>query len=376
MSLSGIKQVDSVMLGRMISDCIKSGRNLIIFGPAGSGKTEISIHTTHTVGIPNHHGKFHDHIYLNLSVCTPPELVGLPQIEDGVSKYALPGYMPTDRTHEHDMVMIVDEIDKADSDLQNPMLEMFQFKSINGTKLKIKSVIATANLPDEGAFSRPLSTALANRCQMVQLHVNSKEWVDWAATKAINSLVVGYISRNGVWLTKRSHKEDNTAYCQPSPRAWTNAAMALDSIGKIDTSDKVEYGILQVASYVGEPAAVGFATYIEHAHKFEPIVEEIIKKGATSTTLEDANVEFVVSLMALGRLSSFMGDNYAKRTDKDVKEEAARLFRNVYGWFTKAKVAREIVLGSLRSTMSLKQYSEYDLIRLKELQEIYQAMER
>lgn len=372
MSLSGIKEVDSVMLHRMLVDCIKNGRNLIIFGQAGSGKTEISIDATRSTPRSNPQSNF-EHIYLNLSVCTPPELVGLPQIEDGVSTYALPRYMPTDKTHKDSMVMIVDEIDKADSDLQNPMLEMFQFKSINGTKLNIQSVIATANLPDEGAFSRPLSTALANRCQMVRLEVNAKKWTEWAANAGINPLVVGYISKNGIELTKRHFKDDNTAYCQPSPRSWVNAAKALDSIGKIDSEDKVAYATLQVATYVGEPAALGFSNYIENAHKFEPIVEEILRKGKSAKP-ESAHVEFVISLMALGRLSNFLAENYDKRSNKDVREQAAQLFKNVYGWFNSVGVSRETVLGSVRSTMNLKNYTDFDLIKLKEIQEIYQSI--
>lgn len=370
MSLSGIRSVDSVMLRRVMRDCIVNGRNLIVFGPAGSGKTEIALNTIHETKIPNS-SLTYNHVYLNLSVCTPPELVGLPQIEDGVSSYALPRYMPTEKTTENKVVMLVDELDKADTDLQNPMLETFQFRSINGTKLMVQSVIATANLPDEGAFSKPLSSALANRCQMVRLEVNSEKWVDWAGSVGTNPLISAYILKNGSALSKRTFKEDATAYCQASPRSWTMAAKALDSVGRI-TTDNMEYAILQVASYVGDQNATSFAVYIEYAIKFEPLVDEIVNKGV-ATPPKQADEMFVVSTMALNRLTSWMTNNRSSHDKKETREKAAEMFKRVYGWLNKEKIPREIILGAVRSNVQVKDYSDFDLIRLKEVQEMYNS---
>lgn len=383
--LSGIREIDTKTYRRLVRDAIINGRNLLVLAPAGSGKTEIALDTISRtlypganvgVDIEEHPelATYYDNRYLNLSVCTPPELVGLPEIKDGVSVYAPPEYMPVEGRTEGNrkVVMVVDELDKADTDLQNPMLETFQFRSINGTKLAVQSIIATANMPDEGAFSKPISTALANRCQIFKLKVNPDQWIEYASTRGLNPLVAGYIAENPADLTKRYNVADNTAYCQPSPRSWTNAAIALDTVGEIRNEDDIEYAHLQVASYVGDNAAQGFRMFLEYSHKVSPLVADILAGRKLKKEDIQPSMVLVLSLMVCGKLTSKVNANMAAMKEKkDIYKEYAAMAKNVFTFFQSGAVPMETILAALRSTASPQFFTDSGLIAVSEVREVY-----
>lgn len=392
--LSGIMEIDTVTYMRIIRDSILGGRNVLVLAPAGSGKTEIASYVINKTPYPMELMKFGDgnsegrhgdsgftfrDQYLNLSVCTPPELVGLPEVRDGVAMYNLPPYMPANGRTEggRKVVMLVDELDKADTDLQNPMLEMFQFKSINGTKLDIQSVVATANMPDEGAFSKPISTALANRCQIFKLKVSANQWTDWAVSAGINPLIVGYINEHPGDLTKKYHKEDNTAYCQPSPRSWTMAARALDTVGTIENGADIDYAFLQVASYVGQNAATGFRDFLQYSHEVTPLMHEIIATGKTKNKPNDGMI-LVLAIMTVSKLVTKLNENAeklgpnAKSSDaKDIRAECNTMATNIFNWLAKGSVPMEIALSAMRSSITPQLFMATQMIQIPVVRELY-----
>ena len=229
--LTGVFEIDQATYKQTLAFNIRSGGNLLVLGMAGTGKTEMAQSSCVDAGF--------EYIYLNLSVLEAPDLIGLPIITaDRRVEYATPQFMPKmDGGHTKPLVLIVDEIDKAKPELQNPLLELFQSHSINGIKLNIQAIVATGNLPDEGAFSQPISHALTNRCKTFRITHNFDAWQEWAQDAEINALVIGFLSKNREYLSMPSVEGDPTAYCRPSPRSWTMGARDLDQTSSKDTVD-------------------------------------------------------------------------------------------------------------------------------------------
>lgn len=306
--LTDILEIDQPTLASMFDFAIKTGGNLIVFGAAGTGKTEMAIQATKNNNIK--------YIYVNLSVLEAVDLVGLPGIKDGSTIYNTPEFLPLAENDDEPIVLILDEIDKAKEELQNPCLELFQFRSVNGKKLNIKAILATGNLPDERAFSRKISHALTNRCLVFKVKHDFNAWRRWALSNNINSLVLGFLERNQDLLLDKPHKDDPTAYCSPSPRAWTFAAKDLDELSfedfmKMNLDSDLSEAELQnafvnlqfkiVSGRVGFGAAFRFKTWLKYYKELEPMVDSLLKSGDRPTNLSSDSI-MIFTIAALSKL--------------------------------------------------------------------------
>ena len=358
--LTGIHTVDQATLATIYRFSIESGGNVIIFGAAGCGKTEMAFQAAAAKG--------REHVYLNLSVLEAPDLMGLPMIDPDthLSEYATPRFLPLKGARKDGVVLIVDEIDKSKPELQNPMLELFQFRSINGRALDIHSIIATGNLPEEGAFSLPVSHALTNRCMVYKVESSFDPWQQWAAETGVNGLIVGFLSKNPEYLLMPPPEGDDTAYCHPSPRAWTGAARDLDRVMK----ESVDFQTMLVAGRVGQAAAVKFRVWLDHYRHIEPIIDRLIKEGAkpniTDMTVDRVMVCAIAGCNAISQLcrDTGTGAEKAKQEDKILK-----VTKNVFGWLD--GIPSEFAIGAVKSVLSMKIIQDWKLTRVPELMSTY-----
>jgi len=349
---------------------IACGSNLVIFGDAGSGKTEISMQRAKAAG---RHG-----IYLNLSVIEAPDLMGLMErTPDGKTRYCIPDKFRrlSERRSDADDgdVLIVDELDKARPELQNPMLELFQYRSINGEKLNIKAIIATGNLPDENAFSQPVSHALTNRCQVYKMSAHFDPWMKWAVDNNVNGLVVGFLSRNAHLLITKPPKADETAYLHGTPRAWTNAARALDQAKDRD----VAFQARLVAGYVGMALAAQFHVWLEHSRHIQPAVDALVQHG-THPTIKDSDGLERLFIFGIAGASAIMQSAQKVEAGKMEPKELRRIVSNVMGWMK--GVPSEYAIGALKSVLTMEVISNHGLMKvdsfMQKFVEIRQAWEK
>jgi len=308
--LGGIYSINPAVYMDLIHFNVQTGRNLLVFGAAGIGKTEIPIAYANKHKIP--------FVYWNLSTQEAPDLVGLPMIDPETKGvvYAPPSYMPvTDRTKEP-VIVIIDELDKAKPELQNPLLEVLQFKSINGRPLNIKAVFATGNLPEEHAFSRPVSHALTNRCRVFKLEAELGPWANWAVENRLNSLILGFISKNPEYLSG-APSTDPTEYCRKSPRSWSNAAKDLDFMME-DKTVTVDQQALCVAGWVGMEPATKFKVWLEHYREIEPLISRVLDGDRVNPADLSHDKMFILAISSCSRIIT--------ETEK-IKEEKTRIDR-------------------------------------------------
>lgn len=389
--LTGVAEIDGEELIELADFSIVRGTNMMIFGNAGTGKTEIGEQRADAAALKGIVGGY---IYLNLSVLEAPDLMGLAYRLDSVSDapakegeahpldkdvggkkavrvkmaYAIPEKFPY-LGEGMPMSLVCDELDKARPELQNPMLELFQFRSINGTKLNIKSVYATGNLPDENAFSQPVSHALMNRCKVYRFNSSYEPWSKWAVENNINPLVVGFLSRNQNFLLKPPPSGDDTAYVHPSPRSWVAAAKDLD--GSADSS--VEFQTRLVAGNVGTGAAAQFRVWLDHHRHIEPHLDALIKDGKRPDrdVMSSLERQFVFGIAGVNAIveACNRADAAKKGEEAEAKKRVLRTVDNVMGWME--TIQTDYAIGAVKSVLTMDLITKHKLMDIKSFMTVF-----
>ena len=373
-NLTNVHEIDQATYAQVLDFNIATGNNLIALGMAGTGKTEMAEQAAKRMGYKS--------IYLNLAVLEAPDLIGLPTVTaDKRVEYATPQFMPREDQAERDSnnnlikyVMLVDEIDKAKPELQNPLLEFLQSHCINGTKMAIQAIIATGNLPEEGAFSQPISHALTNRCKVYKLTHSFEAWRDWAQGSAINPLVIGFLSKNQEYLCMASVEGDPTAYCRPSPRSWTQAARELDQTDSKRHS--VDFQSMIVAGRVGTAAAVKFRTWLDYYRHVEPLVDELWSKGK-HPPMNDMTIDkqLVCAISAVNQVAQECRKPAKTPQDRQKQmDDVGKGAKNVFGWVE--KLSAEFQIGAVKSTLDMKLIQDFNLTKIPEVMRTYLTVRR
>ena len=375
--LTNVHEIDQATYKQVLDFNIKTRNNLLVLGMAGTGKTEMAQQACDRWGVSCNRDPVTDqaYIYLNLSVLEAPDLIGLPIITaDHRCDYAVPKFLPRqdpnqDPATRKKFILVVDELDKAKPELQNPLLELFQFHSINGTPLDIQAIIATGNLPEEGAFSQPISMALTNRCKVYRLTHSFEAWREWAQDYNVNPLVIGFLSKNQEYLCMPSVEGDPTAYCRPSPRSWAQAASELNLTDpKIHS---VDFQSMLVAGRVGTAAAVKFRTWLDYYRHVEPYVDELWDKGKLPN-MPDMTIDkqLVMAIAAVDMVAQA-----ARRQPKDAAgkqkqmDEVQKGAKNVFTYVR--TLSPEFQIGAVKSTLSMPLIQAFQLTKIKEVMETY-----
>jgi hypothetical protein len=342
---------------------VRNGQNIMVFGQAGIGKTEMAQQAAEAEGF----GVY----YLNLSVLEAPDMLGLPIITDDNSvDYARPKFLPIEGKVDRPVVLLVDEIDKSKPELQNPLLELFQSHTLNGTKLAIQAIIATGNLPDEGAHSQPVSHALTNRCKVYKLVSSFEPWRQWAQDSGLNAFVVGFLSKNQEFLSRPPVQGDPTAYCRPSPRAWSQAARELDFTTSKDT---VDFQTLLVAGRVGSEAAAKFRVWLDHYRHLEPIITKLVEDGQHPPMSSfDVDKQFVC---AIGATNAITQESKKDTKDKAKQQaEVTKIATNVFGWLK--TLPTEYQIAAVKSTLSMEIIQKFNLTKIPDVMTTYVAIRK
>ncbi|MCS7032662.1 MAG: AAA family ATPase, partial [Phycisphaerae bacterium] len=143
----------------MIVKGIRQGMNGLLYGPPGVGKTQILRDAVAELGLTLK--------YFSAPTLDPwADLVGIPvpvtvQTACG-PRSRLTFVRPADV--EEAEVIIVDELNRGHPRTQNAVLEMVQFRTINGTPLpRLRAVFAAINPSDGGRHVHELDPAMIDR---------------------------------------------------------------------------------------------------------------------------------------------------------------------------------------------------------------------
>lgn len=351
-NLTTIDQEQALHLSKFF---IRSNQNLFLFGQRGTGKTAIIMQAAAECKIKVN--------YINLSVIERPDLCGYPNMHDpgDTITFKSPQFLPK-LIDKADSIILFDEVDKAPPEVTAPLLEILQFKSINGVPLNVSSCILTGNLTNEGAYSNLISTALLDRGAKYVLSFSLEKWIEWAKENNVHDLVIGFLKSNPQFAC--GDLED-TAYASPSPRGWTLASDALIKAKELKIVD-LESIVQIVSGFVGCQAGIKFRMWYEYYRNFEPFVHAII--DSRNCTYEfhgltpSEKIIFVISACYHAKIQTIEDCNKSKKF---------KYLENLCNFFSHYNVDKELQLIGLNNSFSFEQITMHKLYTCKNFFELF-----
>jgi hypothetical protein len=137
---------------------IKNNLNVLLVGHAGTGKTSKIVSAFKRNGL--------NFKYFSASTMDPwVDFVGIPkEMQDENGESYLDLVRPKDFQQDNVQALIFDEYNRASSKVKNAVMELIQFKSINGRKLHNLRMVWAAINPDDGEYDvDPMDPAQKDR---------------------------------------------------------------------------------------------------------------------------------------------------------------------------------------------------------------------
>jgi MoxR-like ATPase len=208
-------------------------RPVFIWGPPGIGKSALVQRFADSVGLPC--------VSLLGSQLAPEDLIGVPQIVDGVSLFCPPKMIARAEPY----VLFLDELNACSHEVQKAFYSLIHERRIGEYHLPVGSVVIGAgNRAQDNAIVKPMSSALMNRMMHVHLRVAHRDWLEWAHEAGIHPYVIEYIQArpDHLWSPPPKHEEPFS-----TPRAWHMLSDALHEYGESLADEVLEvlaYGCL------------------------------------------------------------------------------------------------------------------------------------
>ena len=165
-------------LKSVLKTAYRTRRPVLLEGPTGVGKSEVVREVAQELEI--------GWAVLDLSLLEPPDLVGLPVIENGRTSYASPQILPL----AGNGILMLEELNRAERYIQQPALQLLTARRLHQYTMPDGwSVVAAIN-PEKGDYQvTPLDPAL--RCRFLQLYVSADcaNWMAWAEKTQIHPAV-------------------------------------------------------------------------------------------------------------------------------------------------------------------------------------------
>jgi len=197
----------------------------MVVGSPGTGKSQI----VHQIA-KNYNLQVID---LRLSQCDPTDLLGFPQIIGNKAGYVPMNTFPIVGDPLPDgysgWVLFLDEFNSASPAVQAAAYKLVLDRMVGIHHLhKNVAIVCAGNLETDNAIVQSMSTALQSRLVHLELVVDAKEWVDWAADTGIDHRITSYINfKPGNLYTFKPDHTDNT---YGSPRTWEFANRVLSVV--------------------------------------------------------------------------------------------------------------------------------------------------
>lgn len=211
---------------------------LLIRGAAGIGKSTIVREVAEKLKIG-----FIDIRLPQLDRC---DLLGVPSVENGMTKWNIPSMWPQDQNSAG--ILFLDELTSASPDVQVAAYSLILDRVLPNTGYKLPDkwlIVAAGNRATDHAVVRPMSSALANRFMHLTLTVDFEAWGEWAVANELHPSVTGFIKFKPQHLHCDDKTTQNLECGFPTPRSWEKVSTMLKIFGNNEAVlRKIVYGLV------------------------------------------------------------------------------------------------------------------------------------
>ncbi len=270
-------------------------RPVFIWGPPGTGKSSIVQSFAESIGIPC--------VSLLGSQLAPEDLIGVPQIVDGTSRFCPPSMI----ARKEPYCLFLDELNACSHEVQKAFYSLIHERRIGDYHLpKGSIVIGAGNRAQDSAIVKPMSSALLNRLIHVHMKVSHRDWLDWAYQNSIHQLVLEYIQNRPDQLSVQPPKHEEPF---SSPRSWHMLSDALTEYG-----DRLNEQIIETLAHgcLSPPHASQFKAFWKQLRsKYD--LNAIVKGDARwPSNPEDRDILYFLAQSFKARLKKELPPNRAE----------------------------------------------------------------
>ena len=257
--------IDFRTFNSIINPILSAKYPVLIRGRHGIGKSELVYQTAKDLGLPV--------VERRASQMTEGDLLGLPKVEKGVTKWLAPEWLHT--ACSKPVVLFLDEVDRATMEVRQGIFELCDSRKIAGQKLHPDTLIfAAVNGGEHGAQYQvgEMDPAELDRYTVFDVEPTVEDWLDWAKAK-VSVELWDFINQNHAHLEHKDEYEPNKVY--PSRRSWVRLDKALRGLKEVEHGPTLYH---LTNAFVGMEAAVAFNDFIQNYDR-QVTVEDILDKG-------------------------------------------------------------------------------------------------
>jgi len=230
--------------------------SILAKGETGIGKSDIFKQISKTLGL--------DVIDRRLSQMQEGDLIGLPELVDGVTRFAPPDWYM--RACREPVVVFLDELNRAVPELQQCAFQIILDRELNGHKLHPDTRVYAAVNEGRDFQVNEMDPALLRRFFVVDLEPTTEDWLAWAATAKIDDTMIAFIKKYPAHLKHDGSRHPGQVY--PYPASWhrldTSLKYAEISPSKYAGSRPPDMMFSMASGFVGEVTAIAFIDFVKN----------------------------------------------------------------------------------------------------------------
>ena len=221
---------------------------LMIWGPPGTGKSQISQKVTKKKGAH----------YVDLRPCLldPVDLLGVPSVVDGTTVWNHPNYLPPSDSKDR-WVINLEELPMATPMVQGALYQLALDRKLGEYTLpEGAQIIACGNRQGDGGAFHRFSHALSTRFHHAELSVDVEAWKKWAVNADICPQVIFFLTYRPELMHQFDPRSKEHSF--PCPRTWEFVSNVTKKNGSIPV--EIERSIY--VGIVGEAAAIEYTAFL------------------------------------------------------------------------------------------------------------------
>lgn len=299
-----------------VASALPSGISLLLRGDHGIGKSSVAAELGRVLSKTRNIPGLAICIDRRLSQMSEGDLLGLPSVADGVTRFCPPDWLM--EACMHPRLLLLDELNRATQEVMQAAFQLVLDRELCGQKLHPDTIVISA-INTSGKYNvNEVDPALLDRFFVVDLTPSDEDWFDWALNKEFDNqrgghippVVVSFLRANSKFLDPA--KETPPMTVGTSRRSWGRFGVVL---GKLNLDDEGTEENKTVDARI-HPLALGFLGN-EAAQAFYDFVKNRDKRIKPEDVLDH------------------WSDSLAKRIKEAPLEKVNALIRDVYEYIFK-----------------------------------------
>jgi hypothetical protein len=251
-------------------------------GPTGIGKSAVVHQIGEKLGL--------EVIDRRLSYMTEGDLIGLPELIDGVTRFA-----PIDwfiRACNEPLIVFFDELNRATIEVQQCAFQIVLDRELNGHKLHPETRIYAAVNEGNDYQVTEMDPALLRRFYSATLEPTVDDWLKWAESRGnVHEIITAFIRKYPAHLRHEGDMTPGKVY--PNPASWSRLDQSL-KYANIDLSVDVGSCYKSITSpislgFIGDETTIAFSSYLKNLANLFNAKDVVQSYGTLKPKLDKLN---------------------------------------------------------------------------------------